>query len=183
MATASDQRAHEDLTPRHADVVFDAGPQLRKVRVVMWLAVACAIAGTWWGWSLALTFGLAPGDGGVLRPLPTRMAVGATVAGLGLLFASGMWLFGRQYIAEIRQGPGDDAITVRTTHLVGTTARTYAASQVRLGRRHEGRSSTRSLEDPFIEGIRVHAPWRAVHVPGRRIPLILDGQGWFKGLR
>lgn len=168
---------------RHADVVFDAGHQLRKVRFVMWLAVACAGAGTWWGWSLGQTYGLAPGDGGVLAALPTRVAVGATVAGLGLLFASGMWLYGRQYIAEIRQGPASDELTVRTTQLVGTTARTYPASQVRLGRRHEGRASVHSLDNPFIEGIRVHAPWRAVHVPGTRLPLILDGQGWFKGLR
>ena len=135
---------------RHADVVFDAGHQLRKVRFVMWLAVACAGAGAWWGWSLGQTYGLAPGDGGVLAPLPTRMAVGTTVAGLGLLFAAGMWLYGRQYIAEIRQGPAGDQLTVRTTHLVGTIARTYPASEVRLGRRHEGRAGVYSADNPFV---------------------------------
>jgi len=168
-----------DLRVREPDVLYDAGRQLAKVRFMMWLATACAVGGSWWGWSLTRTFGLAPGDGGVLRPLGVRLAVGGSVAALGLLFGLGMLLYGRHYIAEIRRGARPDELVLRTVRLIGTRALTLATSDISLGRRHEGRAATVSPDLPFAEGIRVHGPWHVVRLPGRRLPLILDDQGWF----
>lgn len=161
----------------HGDVLFDAAGQLTKVRLVMWLSVVCAIGAGWWGWSLTQTYGLAPGDGGVLAPPGVRLAVGGTVAALGLLFAGPMAVYGRQYIAQVRRVPGTTGLVIATTRLIGTRESTYAAAEVTIGRAHE----QRPIADAFGTGIAVHAPWQAVHVPDRRLPLILDGQGTFKG--
>lgn len=73
--------------------------------------------------------------------------------------------------------PGE--LILRTVRLIGTRALTLATSDISLGRRHEGRAATVSPDLPFAEGIHVHAPWHVVRLPGRRLPLILDDQGWF----
>jgi hypothetical protein len=172
-----------DLRVRDADVLFDAGRQLPKVRFIMWLSAFCAVGATWWGVSLSQTLGLAPADGGVLQPLGVRLAVGGGLAALGLLFFAGMLFYGRQYVAEVRQGSQPGELIIRTVRLVGTRAMTVPADGVGMGRRHEGRAATVSPDAPFGGGITVHAPWRALRLPGRAFPLILDDQGWFAGAR
>ncbi len=159
------------------DIVFDASEQLTKVRLVMWLAVACAFGGGYWGWSLSQTYGLAPGDGGVLAPVGVRLAVGGTVAVLGLLAAAAMGVYSRQYIAQIRRDPGGDRLIIATPRLIGLRESRYAASAVRAGEARD----TRAVANAFGTGIAVHAPWRVVHVAGRRLPLILDEQGRWPG--
>jgi len=159
------------------ETLFDASGQLVKVRAVMWLAVACAIGGSAWGWSLSQTYGLAPGDGGVLAPAGVRLAVGGTVAALGLLCAAAMGLYSRQYIAQVRRAPGTDHLIIATPGLVGTRETTYLPSEVTIGHAR----ATQAIDDAFGTGIGIRAPWRAVYVPDRRLPLILDGQGRLHG--
>jgi hypothetical protein len=86
-----------------------------------------------------------------------------------------MGLYGRQYIAHVRRAPGTGHLVIATAGLIGRHETTYAAAEVTIGTVH----ASRPIDDAFGTGIRVHAPWQAVRVPDRRLPLILDGQGWF----
>src|SRR4028119_1736645 len=81
--------------------VFRAGCQLVKVRFIMLLSLATLIGTTYAGVNLVQHFGQAPGDGGVLKPLPERIAMGAFVFSLGAIFAGSMWLYGKSYVAGI----------------------------------------------------------------------------------
>lgn len=154
--------------------VFRAGSQLLKVRALMVFSLACAAACAWWGLGLAQTYGLRPADGGTLAPLSTRLAVGAGVASIGLIFAGGMWLYGRCYVASMEVDEGTGALRVRTVGFFGTREHVFDAERVRVGERHEG-----ALDASLLGGSSVNAPWTSVRVEGRRLPLIVDEQGEF----
>src|SRR5688500_7234701 len=93
--------------------VYRAGWQLIKVRAVMVASLIGLALCLWCGLDLAQTHGLNEADGGVLAPLPERLALGGFVALLGIAVAAGMWLYGRHYAARI----GFDPVT-KQIHLV-----------------------------------------------------------------
>ena len=146
--------------------LYSAGWQVRKVRLVMLMSVAVALASCWWGWDLSQTYGLQPADGGQLAPLAARLAWGLGIAGLGIAFAVGMWLYGRNYIWAVGHDPASGLLYVRTLGMVGNILTSFPASSV--------------LRSSYYEGSgRVRAPWYNIWVAGRRWPLILDAQGRF----
>ena len=73
-------------------LLFHAGRQALRVRFIMLLSLASAAGALYSGVDLVRYYGLAPADGGVLRPLWQRAALGLFVAGLGVAFLYGMWL-------------------------------------------------------------------------------------------
>jgi hypothetical protein len=152
--------------------IFRAGRQLVKVRIVMFASLVAAAAACWYGWDLFQTYGLRPADGGVLAPLWARLAWGLTVASLGLAFAAGMWVYGRDYAARIRLDQEAGDLLVYTVSFIGTIRSRHAAGDVRGSGRREGKLVT-------PHGISVDAPWLAVRIAGRRRPLIVDAQGHF----
>lgn len=121
-------------------VVYRAGAQLVKVRGVMLVSLACAAATVWWGWDLAQTYGSRPADGGVLAPLVVRLAWGVGVGSLGVVFACGMWLYGRLYVAKLELEEATSKLRVHTVGFVGTRKLTFDASEVSASRHHEGRT-------------------------------------------
>ena len=58
----------------------------------MLLSLACAVATIWWGSDLSQSYWVRPADGGMLAPLPVRLAWGVGVGSLGVIFAAGMWV-------------------------------------------------------------------------------------------
>jgi hypothetical protein len=150
--------------------VYSAAGQLIKVRFVLLLALCCAVGGLLWGWNLLQTYGLAPGDGGVLAPFWQRAAWGSSVALLGLAFGLGMWLYVRQYIARIDYDESSASFHIRTADFL--SVRPFVASKggARRGKQHAGQLN-------LPDAPSVHAPWTSIRVPGRRLPLILDDQG------
>ena len=54
--------------------IFRAGSQLWKVRLWMWIALGLWAVALWFAWDLLNTYGTRPADGGVLAPLPVRLA-------------------------------------------------------------------------------------------------------------
>ncbi len=182
MASRRRQAASTAHSTTHGtDVLYDAGRQAWKVRALTWFAVCVAAGAVWWGVDLARHYGLAPADGGVLAPLATRIAVGCGVASIGVVFFAGMWVYARQYITQVRQVLGTDGLVIRTLGgFTGEREQCYASREVRFGRRHEDGAGMFSGDAPPAHGTDVHAPWQAVRVPDRRLPLVLDAQGWFR---
>ncbi len=169
-------------------LLYRAGRQLLKVRVLLLMALACGVLAVGAGVHLARTYGLNPGDGGVLAPLPVRLAWGVGVASLGLAFAVGMQVYARCYVARLEVDEGQEELHVYTVGRLGALQQErYPLEALRLrparSRRHPGRTP------PLWWGPVVHAPWRSLRLPGRRLPLILDEQGevhhpgWLRRLR
>ena len=149
--------------------IYRAGFQLTKVRAFMIVALLCATGAFYWGWDLFNSYGLAPGDGGVLAPLGQRLAWGLSVAGLGLAFLAGMWIYGRRYVTRIRYDAAADALHIGTLEFLAGRFKVYPASSVVGADYHHGR----------MEGEGVNAPWYFVRLADRSSRLILDAQGIF----
>ena len=151
--------------------LFRASGQLKKVRALMWFALLCAAGAVWWGYDLALTYGLNPGDGGELAALPVRLAWGVGVALLGISFAAGMYLYGRCYVAQIDFDEQAKQLHVRTAGFIGSAEQTINPADILRSRHHHGKFHTPEMT--------VNAPWTSLKIRGRRWPLILDAQGEF----
>lgn len=165
-----------DLRAREADVLYDAGRQLPKVRFIHWLSVLSA-AGSLWGAAAIIR---QTGNAGVPPPALERWALALFVALAGAAFLAGMHLYSRHYLAEVRRaGPAD--LLMRFPRLLGTAERRYPRAAVRFGAERAGRARAVSVGDDVMSpGISVRAPWIPVYVPDRRWPLIMDAQGWFR---
>jgi len=152
--------------------IFSAGPRVQRVRFIMWLSLVAAAGAVWFGWELFQSYGSRPADGGVLAPLGVRLAWGLSVAGLGIAFALGMWLYGRLYVWAIGYDEAADRLYVRTLSFFGNRLDSFPAASVTQATFNNGHF--------YVPGApSVHAPWYNVSVAGRRFPLIVDAQGWF----
>lgn len=150
--------------------IFNAGRQLAKVRGIMLGALLVALAACLWGWNLFQTYGLAPGDGGVLAPFAQRLALGLTIAGLGLALVFGAWLYGRLYVAALGHEAGTDRLHIRTLTFFGSRTQLVPSADV-LGSTFQ--------HGELINPAGVRAPWYKVGLRGRSLPLIVDAQGVF----
>ncbi|WP_162806257.1 hypothetical protein [Sphingosinicella terrae] len=152
--------------------LYRAGAQLTKVRGLMLFSLVCALGTAWWGWDLFRTYGSLPGDGGVLAPLGTRLAVGIGVASIGILFALGMAAYGRIYVSVLALDEPSGTLRASTVRFVGSRALIVPLTDVFGSNYRAGR---------FVNpaGVSVNAPWISVRVKGRRWPLIVDAQGEF----
>lgn len=147
--------------------IYHAGGQLPKVRAVMLVSLALAVAACWFGWRLAQTYGTAPGDGGELAPLPVRLAWGVTIAALGIALAAAMRLYGRIYVSAVSYDRAGERLRVRSVTFFGSKSREFPAQAVIGAGFNHGR----------MEGVR--APWFTLRLEGRTWPLLLDAQGVF----
>ncbi len=145
------------MSPSPNSIVLVANThQARKVRWVFWGCALFFAGFAYWGWDLSQTYGLSPGDGGVLKPLSSRLTAAAILLVLGLLPFVGMVAYVRRYVASlIRQG--DDVIVSG----VGWPARERRVplASVEAGRDYDGRFDT------IVH--RVDAPWMTVSLGGR----------------
>ncbi len=148
------------------EVLLENRHQARKVRALTWAFLLVACGTSWAALGLAESYGLSPGDGGVLRPPGERYAMASTVAALGLLPALGMLGYGRRYLTSIvRTG---DRIELETLGLFGSGRRLEAVpGDLSGGERHAGK----------VRGPRsVDAPWLTLGLAGHRIPFVVDLQ-------
>ena len=152
--------------------IYRAGTQLLKVRAIMLMSLAAAVAACWYGWVIFESHGLRPADGGVLAPLGTRIAFGGGVALLGVAFAAGMWLYGRLYATRILYDQAADALHIRTAGFLTGVQSVHAVADVLESDWMAGR-----FDNPA--GVSVDAPWIKLRLRGRSWPLIVDAQGHF----
>ena len=149
--------------------IFHARKQLIKVRGLTWFFLILAVPAVYYGIDLAQTYGLRPADGGVLAPLPVRLAVGGGLAFLGLLAAGGMLLYNTMYIAWLELDSSGQLVHITTPRLFGSHTSIIPAQDIEAGQLHLGQMDTGELT--------VNAPWHAIHIKGRKLFLILDLQG------
>ena len=155
--------------------LYRARGNVWKVRAMMWLSLATAIAFTWWGWDLFQTYGTRPADGGVLAPLWARLAWFAVLTALGLAFLGGMWLYGGLYVTALLVDLAAATLHVRTLGFIGSLGGrswTYRLSDV-VGTDYKAGKFESSA------GVSVDAPWLSVRIKGRKSPLIVDIKGDF----
>lgn len=149
--------------------IFENRRQTRKVRLVMLLLLLPFSVGMmWWGWDWFQTYGLWPGDGGVLRPLDERIALGAFVSGFGLVTGIATLLYGAHYAVRVMRDGDRLLIETLTPWALGTWLYEFDVSQVEGTHHHEGRMQTVKHS--------VNAPWMTLRIAGRRFPFILDEQ-------
>lgn len=142
-----------------------------KVRAIMLFSVLFALGFLWWGYDMLVSFGLRPADGGVLAPLGTRLAWAAFLWTFGLGFLIGMGIYGRCYVVEVAVDEVQKRLAVTTLVFLGRSVEFLPFGTRTTSAYHRGRL--------YAGGIRVNAPWTFVRVPGRRLPLVVDGQGEF----
>ena len=151
-------------------LLFEAGRQLLKVRLMTLFSVVCAAGAVWGGVVIAESYGTRPADGGVIAPLGIRLAFGGCVALMGVAFAFGMWIYGKCYIARIEYDRSLDKYLICTSGLIVGKCRWVDRSDVAESRSHEGKLDLQTQVD---------APWTTLWIKGRRLPFILDDQGKF----
>jgi hypothetical protein len=154
-------------------LLLDNRRQARKVRIVFWASVAAAAFALWSAWGIAETYGLAAGDGGVLRPLWQRLLFGGIVAALGLAAAGGMLLYISLYVLRIELR--GDTVAIATMTPFGRRKREFARSELGGSAYHHGRMHHRSAAGER-GGLWVNAPWITLRVAGRQLPFIIDLQ-------
>ncbi len=155
------------MAPQPATWLFDAGEQRPKVLGVMLFSGLCALGSSWAAWGIWHNMGLSAADGNQLRPWPERLAMAALVAGLGWTFLVAMLVYLRCYVSRIF-AVDSETIELRLLwpgRAVQVAARDGAQTQAHAGQYHARMT------------VSVSAPWMALRLPGRRLPLIIDEQG------
>lgn len=74
-----------------------------RVRVVAWFLIGAGLAGLAATWNIYATYGLAPGDGGVLRPWSERAAFAGVLGALSLATIASAIALAARYVSAIRE--------------------------------------------------------------------------------
>jgi hypothetical protein len=157
--------------------IYSAGRQLRKVRLIKFFSLICAAGSLWWGISLFQTYGLSPGDGGVLAPLSMRLAWGIGISLIGISFAAGMGLYGKMYVARANYDGLAQQITLETLGLFGFEQHDFPLADMIGSRYQEGWIRFGPITINLSTLTNVYAPWQSLRFAGRRLPFLLDLQG------
>lgn len=149
-------------------VIFDAGPQRWKIWFAVALSLAVGVALVAFGGWMMVSYGLGPLEGGVLKPLSTRVLTGIAWGVPGIAVIVGILAYLQCYVTRIE---ADDASGYRVTVAgIGAPLEFGMDGVARVGF-NDGIS--------HAGGISVNAPWYSVRLRGRRLPLIIDLQGNF----
>ena len=146
-------------------VIFESHWQALKVRIITGATALWCAGWLYWAYDMSQTFGLSPGDGGVLRPAGERWALAAFLALIGIAPLAGMAVYARLYVTRLcRDG---QQVVVTIIGLVRPRTFSVPLAAVAKATSHQGRT-------PFYSRITVNAPWITLRIAGR--PYILDQQ-------
>lgn len=158
-------------------LLFENHRQTLKVRIVLWVAYLAGLAALYAGWSILQTYGLSPGDGGILRPFGERLSFGAIVALLGIALILCMMTFASLYVVKLSREK--ELICIEALPIWGLGRKRYSfdVSEVGEAAYHHGRMKrgvTTSAGSTLFQNI--DAPWITLRIAGKRLPFILDLQ-------
>lgn len=154
-------------------ILLESHRQAVKVRFVFWASLAVGLLSVWGGWTIFQTFGLSDADGGALKPLWQRLALGGAIACLGVTAAGGMYLYISLY--ALRLSRIGDRVTLTTMSPFGKRDREYSIHDVGESAYYHGRVR-HVLASGALGGLWVNAPWITLRVVGHRFPFIIDLQ-------
>jgi len=143
---------------------FHVGSRGQTIRAVLWGGLLLAGWMVAWGAELVRSLGSDPGDGGLLLPLGERLLTGGIVAGVGVALAIGLVVWARLYVLRAWLDTGGNQVVLQRS-LPGLPPLRIPLGQMGGTRYAPGRSS------------KADAPWLAVQIRGRRLPLIFDARG------
>ncbi len=146
-------------------VLLENRSQARKVRWLTWGFVLWAAGWLFWAWDTSQTYGLTPGDGGVLRPFSERLGMALLIAVLGVLPFAGMAFYAGLYLVRIERD--GDAVTLTSLGMFRPVQHVHRVDDFLPTGFYEGRVNLRQA---------VHAPWLTLRVAGQRIPFVVDLQ-------
>jgi hypothetical protein len=149
--------------------IFDAGPQRWKIWFVVLICVVCGAALVFPGGYLFLNYGLHPDDGGVLKPLMSRILMGAVFVVPGMAIVAAMLLYLRCYVMRIEADEVEGGYRIALA--APGQALTIGHDDITRVGYNEGIS--------HAGGMSVNAPWYSLRLRGRRFPLIIDLHGDF----
>jgi|SRR5829696_4813336 len=150
-------------------VIFDAGPQRWKIWFILLVCMICGGGMVVAGGYMLLNYGMQPEDGGVLKPLTSRLLMGGLFALPGAALIAAILLYLQLYVTRIEEDPEGDGFRVTVAGF--GAPRTIKPEDVAGAGYNDGIS--------HAGGISVNAPWYSVRLHGRRFPLIIDMQGDF----
>ncbi len=159
----SKRRTH--ATGKHARLL-ENGSRVRRVRLVALFIALFAMAFCCWAVSLAHSYGLSPGDGGVLRPIGERLLVAGIVMLIALVFLTGIVIYLRRYLIRIELR--GDQVEFTVIGVLSPFVITVDRNQILSARYFHGNFSAR--------GLVVRAPWISLKVACWSIPFIADMQ-------
>lgn len=139
--------------------------QSQRVRWCFWASLVVMAGFFYWAWDLSQTFGLSPGDGGVLRPLEQRLFAAAILVVIGILPVIGMVLYLRRYIAGLAW-QGEDVLVTGVGWPAGE--RRFPLASFEPGKDHDGELYTVTHW--------VNAPWSTVGIEGRTYIIDLQAE-------
>lgn len=146
--------------------LLENGSRVRRVRLVALFIAMVTMAFSGWAVSLAHSYGLSPGDGGVLRPLAERLLVAGIVLLIALVFLAGIVIYLRRYLIRIEVR--GDRVELTVIGVLSPFVVTVDRNQIRGARYFHGNFSAR--------GLVVHAPWISLKVAGWMVPFVADLQ-------
>ena len=154
-----------NATGKHTRLL-ENGSRVRRVRLVALFIALFAMAFCCWAVSLAHSYGLSPGDGGVLRPLGERLLVAGIVMLIALVFLAGIVIYLRRYLIRIELL--GDQVELTVIGALSPFLITVDRNQILSTRYFHGNFSAR--------GLVVRAPWITLKVAGWPIPFVADMQ-------
>jgi hypothetical protein len=140
--------------------IYRAGWQLFKVRAVSASSLIALPVAVYFGIYEIRTYGLSDYP---------ELAMGVVLILLGVAFAVGMWLYGRQYAARIGFDAAKKQLHLETVNLLWNNHHVIDIADVGRIQYHQ--------DIKWINTPGVYAPWTSVRIKGWRWPLIIDQQG------
>lgn len=146
-------------------VLFENQRQARKAHLLVAGSALWWIGWSWWAYDLGRGFGLAPVDGGALRPPSERLAVAALVWLTGFVPFAGMVAYSQIYLTRIERLRDEVCLTL--LGILRPRTLRFRPSAFGGGAEYEGKMSAR---------VSVNAPWMTLRVRGRLLPFVVDLQ-------
>ena len=133
---------------------------------MFWVLIVAAAAMGVAGVNIAMSWGMNPADGGVLKPLPERLAFGGGMVALALALLVGMGIYVARYVVSVRSLGG--RLYIRTANLFGGAEREFDVNDVQALEFRSGKTVTYKAN--------VNAPWKKMRIRGMKLPFIIDMQ-------
>lgn len=149
-----------------------------RVRLLLWASYLVAGGATFLAYYVFMTYGLSPGDGGVLKPLPERIALASFVLLFGLSTCVGMILYARLYVLRLHLEGQDLQIVTLGPLGIRSQSHDLSAAKVEGATYYHGRYTAHRPMEGSARSLKtsVDAPWITLKFDNQTLPFVLDLQ-------